>query len=499
MKKLSVLSLYILIALLGPGSTLTVHAMPSAPTFTVNSTADVAGYPGDLACETAPGNGVCTLRAAIMAANHLPGGGATVKIPPGFFQITIPPSSTDDEASGDFNLTNPMTLVGNGELFTTLDGKGLDRVLTVAPNVLVHISGVTIENGNALNSPPGHLGGGVYNQGTLILNNVIITANTANQGGGIYSTGPLILDFGLVNANSTPSVYPNFGGGIVVGNSADVQIVSSTIIANTIAGTMGSEGAGIYCTAGTLSVTNTTIKANTITGTNSNTFGGGVFSDQCAVTINGSTISGNNAPQEGGGFYNFGSSATLLMVNSTVYGNYAATAGGGIVNDGGVANLYSSTVAANEENNLHIGAGILIWSGTLTLANTIVANNFYPIATIPYIIFADCYGILTSQNYNLMTVTRGCGFTPQSGDRLNVAAELGLLGNYGGPTQTVDLVHSSPAIGAGSPTGCQDGQGSALTTDQRGYPRKVFRNGQLRCDIGAYQAQLNLFLPLLRK
>ena len=108
MKKLSVLSLYILIALLGPGSTLTVHAMPAAPTFTVNSTTHIVGYPGNTTCETAPGNGVCTLRAAIMAANHLPGGGATIKIPLGFFQISIPPSSTDDEASGDFNLTNPI-------------------------------------------------------------------------------------------------------------------------------------------------------------------------------------------------------------------------------------------------------------------------------------------------------------------------------------------------------------------------------------------------------
>jgi hypothetical protein len=133
------------------------------------------------------------------------------------------------------------------------------------------------------------------------------------------------------------------------------------------------------------------------------------------------------------------------------------------------------------------------------MANTILANNYYPIATLPYIVFDDCYGSLISQNYNLMTVTSGCGFTPQTGDRLNIAAKLGFLGSYGGPTQTVDLVHGSPAIGGGNPAGCQDGQGGLLTTDQRGFPREVLRAGQMRCDIGAYQTQLTTFLTLMRK
>src|SRR5262249_7654084 len=55
----------------------------SPPTFTVNSLADVvASAPLDNGiCETNPGNGICTLRAAIMKANHFPGGGVTINIP----------------------------------------------------------------------------------------------------------------------------------------------------------------------------------------------------------------------------------------------------------------------------------------------------------------------------------------------------------------------------------------------------------------------------------
>src|SRR5262249_14592759 len=53
-------------------SLMPARAATTAPTFIVNSPADVvAGAPLDNGvCETAPGNGVCTLRAAIMKANH---------------------------------------------------------------------------------------------------------------------------------------------------------------------------------------------------------------------------------------------------------------------------------------------------------------------------------------------------------------------------------------------------------------------------------------------
>jgi hypothetical protein len=63
----------------------------------------------------------------------------------------------------------------------------------------------------------------------------------------------------------------------------------------------------------------------------------------------------------------------------------------------------------------------------------------------------------------------------------------------------VNLETGSPAIGAGSPKGCTDGLRGMLTTDQRGFPRQVYRAGHMRCDIGAFQTQLNSYLPLLRK
>jgi hypothetical protein len=62
------------------------------------------------------------------------------------------------------------------------------------------------------------------------------------------------------------------------------------------------------------------------------------------------------------------------------------------------------------------------------------------------------------------------------------------LQNNGGPTQTQALLSGSPAIDAGNPSGCTDGQGHLLKTDQRGMPR---RNPEDTggCDIGAYERQ----------
>jgi hypothetical protein len=50
------------------------------------------------------------------------------------------------------------------------------------------------------------------------------------------------------------------------------------------------------------------------------------------------------------------------------------------------------------------------------------------------------------------------------------------------------LLERSAAIDGGNPSGCRDGQGHLLKTDQRGKPRpnKADASG---CDIGAYERQ----------
>ena len=97
----------------------------------------------------------------------------------------------------------------------------------------------------------------------------------------------------------------------------------------------------------------------------------------------------------------------------------------------------------------------------MTLANTIAAGNIAPSD-------ADISGPFSGNN-NLTT-----------GDPL-----LAALGNYGGSTKTMPPLSSSPAIDAASVIG-------GLTTDQRGFPRKV----GAAPDIGAVEGAFNSAMPL---
>jgi CSLREA domain-containing protein len=67
-------------------------------------------------------------------------------------------------------------------------------------------------------------------------------------------------------------------------------------------------------------------------------------------------------------------------------------------------------------------------------------------------------------------------------------------------TLTRALGPGSAALDAGDPAGCA-ASGGLLLFDQRGFPRRADGNhdGQTRCDMGAFEVQLKLFLPLLRR
>jgi hypothetical protein len=94
----------------------------------------------------------------------------------------------------------------------------------------------------------------------------------------------------------------------------------------------------------------------------------------------------------------------------------------------------------------------------------------------------DCSGAITSEAYNLIESTTGCAITGNiTGNLTGASANLGPLQNNGGQTLTHALQAGSPAINAGTPTGCIDDDAAILDTDQRGY----VRNG--RCDMGAYE------------
>src|SRR5438132_4947896 len=258
-----------------------ILADAEAATFTVNSPADVPdAHPGDGMCETAPGNGVCTLRAAIQEANALPGAD-TIILQSNVTYLLTRAGDDDTALNGDLDITDSVTIIGGGAS-TIIDGNGDvtgERVFQIFscvgggfpcdathPAIVVSISGVTIQNGkeSGLNA----FGGGILNDGNLTLTNSIISHNTAHgstggcYGGGIYSVGPLTL----MNSAVLSNIAMNDSGGIVSGGGilGGVVLINSTVsgnsardsgggisgsgtlIASTVSSNTAGNGGGIY-------------------------------------------------------------------------------------------------------------------------------------------------------------------------------------------------------------------------------------------------------------
>jgi len=258
-----------------------------AANFTVNSTADaVDTNPGNGVCAGASGN--CTLRAAIMEANALPGAD-TITLPAGTYTLTIPGIGENAAATGDLDITADLTINGASAVTTIIDGAGLDRVFDVLAGT-VTFSNVTIKGGSSYGS-----GGGIANEG-----------------------GALTIYRSTVSGNTTTGVPfdPGFGGGIAIVNTGTLTINSSTVSGNSAA----NWGGGIFNNSGTLTLNNTTVSGNT-----SSNDGGGVFSFGGTFTINSSTITGNSGAGAAGvgGIWGGGTLRNTIVANSPSGGNCA--------------------------------------------------------------------------------------------------------------------------------------------------------------------------------
>ena len=221
-------------------------------------------------------------------------------------------------------ITEDVFIIGDGWENTIIQaasdqGIATNRVITVTNGVSVTLSGVTIRYGKANGSGLDGYGGGILNQGNIIVQNCLVTLNTSDNGGGI--------------ANKFQS------------GEANATISNSTIQDNDAS----TEGAGILNEAlgeGTTSIL--TITHSTIS-TNSAEIGGGVANianqegTASFISLN-STISKNNADINGGGLFNQmanGGSGGATINQSTLNNN----SGGNIYNDYSVIDIAQSVVA----------------------------------------------------------------------------------------------------------------------------------------------------------
>jgi len=342
----------------------------------------------------------------------------------------------------DLSIDKSLTIDGSGHAVTLSGDTNGDGAGEVGLFYVDSGANVTLRNLLLTKGESGE-GGGVYNFGTLAVENCTFEDNNANYGGGIKNYGALTVTNSNFSNNSGTvgaAIYNGSGsGGLTVTNS-------------TFSGNVASSSGVIY-NDDTASITNSTFANNSATSS-------GIVLNYDTLTVTGSTFYNNSATSSG----IVRNDSTAQITNSTFFGN-TSTASGIIINN-------SATTITNstfDQNSMPADQGTLVnASGTLTLRNSILSNA---------ITGDHC----TGSNY----VTNGGGnLLSGSGDagRCNCissgSANLGTFGNHGGATFTIPLLPGSAALGIVS--------ANCPPTDQRG----IARPQGAQCDSGAYEARL---------
>jgi CSLREA domain-containing protein len=355
--------------------------------FDVNSTGDAPdASPGDGVCQVTPG--VCTLRAAVQEANALPGAD-TIHLQPQTYTLTIAGADEDMAATGDLDIRDDVTIQGDDETTTVIDGGGLDRVFHVQPmpaTLSVTIRDLTIRNGATTEAP----GAGILHadEGALVLQGVRfendhVAGTTSSATGGAISSnglGALTIDTAVFTGNTAARGAAIFHNGIL------------TMLDSTLGGNTPSNSAVIDSYAG--------------------------------VHIRGCTFSGNP-----------GIVLAIVggeLVNSTISGNDGVAM---VETFGPGFSIQSSTIASNT-----VAQAISAYA-PLSIANSVVFDDASGSEC------ANNGGAIASLGHNLDSdgtcATGGPGDLPARDPLL-----LALAAN-GGPTQTMLPMPESPLANAG--------------------------------------------------
>lgn len=386
--------------------------------------------------------------------------------------------------SGELVIDKNVNLRGSGGSRVTIRGNNNFSVFLVNSESTLTVSGVTIVGGTGGD----YGGGGIHNDGGVL---TVTDSTITGNGTGIYTYGGTVTLANVLVAENLWAGIFNYGGTVSVTDSAF----------------SGNIGRAVYNYVGaTMSVTKSIVAANS---------GYGLYNDYYStLTVTDSTISRNHTSEDGGGIYNV-FHAKVTLINTTISGNFGFV-GGGIRNYRGDVTIINSTITGNSAQSC--GGGIYSargdetssYAGSVLIINSTFSNNSATTGgtlcnlprgtrTPPMILKnsilanggsgGNCFGDwnLTSGGFNLSDDNTCADFLAELGDRNNVPAGLdpeGLQGN-GGPTKTIALLPTSPAIDAIPAGACTDAAGEANASDQRGIERPQ----GFACDIGAYEFQ----------
>jgi hypothetical protein len=248
---------------------------------------------------------------------------------------------TNGELLLNKNLTVDGSALTNG---IAINGNHASRIFEVS-NAMVLLNALTITNA---------FGGGIFNNSgaTLTVSNCNLTGNTrqSSNGGGIYNNGTLIMYQNTISGNIVPNL--GLGGGIY--NNGNLTMYQNTISKNS-----ADIGGGIFNQAGgTMTLNQNSLSGNTVAN-----YGGGICNYGNAI-LNQDTIVGNTtrgSSSGGGGLYNV---SYAFLTNCIIAANTELSGSNGdIYNFGtmvlGGINLFQASLGASVTNSYIIAYPML--------------------------------------------------------------------------------------------------------------------------------------------
>lgn len=368
-------------------------------------------------------------------------------------------------------------------------------------------------------------GGAIFAVGDITLerstasNNMVTSDIASSLLGGALATWRVGEDFGditlidsVVSGNSVVSNDTGMGdaegGGVATGSGGKVTVLDSRLEGNSVQSAaydpyFASLTAGGAISAFDLHVERSTISGNSVVSVDArfNTGGGGIVVTGAADIID-STIDSNTSNVLAGGLMHNGAIegvSHLDIVNSTFANNQAGVAFGAIMVST-VTTIRNSTIAFNSASGVPPTAAVPdgppppfdppsgvggVWFSPIGPADTLLIESSIVAANL---VDGDSPNGDDLAAPAFATIDVG-GSHSLVGEATNVALpvdtlsgdpQLAALADNGGPTRTLALAETSPAIDTGSNAG-------GLAYDQRGA--YFVRSYGVGTDIGAFEEQ----------